>query len=293
VYLKAPGLEAASRRRVARADVVVHQRGIPIGGDFVPHAIPRHSLLTALQFSSSRLLLCLFAGASLHAQTAEELVQKNLLAHGGIDRIKSITSLRVTGRLQQGSMAAQVGHEAMAPNLIRATFTLQGMTEIQAYDGATGWKISPFEGRKDPELIGEDDLRELVEDADFYGPLVDYRAKGNKIEYLGHDTIDGDDAHKLKVTLKNGDILYYYLDPETFLEIRVEKAQFIRGAVRETFREPGSYKLVNGVYYPFASEFGNKQRPGDTTKITIDKIEVNPPMDKKHFEMPEAPKGGR
>ena len=229
--------------------------------------------------------------ALLHGQTAEELVQKNILAHGGVEKIKAIKSLRMTGRLQSGSFTAQVGRDAMAPDLIRQTFTIQGMTEIDAYDGSVGWKISPFEGRKDPEMLGDDDMRQLVEDGDFYGPLVDYQAKGNKIEYLGHDTVDGDDALKLKVTLKNGDIAYYYLDPETFLEIRVENVRYIRGSVQEDFRESGSYKLIGGVYYPFSLETGSKQRPGNTTKITIDKIEVNVPLEKKLFQMPEQPKG--
>ena len=239
------------------------------------------------------LLLGLSCAVLLHGQTAEELVRKNLLAHGGIDQIKSVKTLRLIGRLQSGSFTAQVGSDAMAPDLRRETFTVQGMTEIDAYDGSTGWKISPFEGRKDPELLGEDELRQLVEDADFYGPLVDYQEKGNKVEYLGHDSVDGDDAYKLKVTLKNGDIAYYYLDPETFLEIRVENVRFVRGAVQEDFREPGSYKLSGGVYYPFSLEYGSKLRPGSSTKVTVDKIEVNVPLDKKRFQMPEAPKGGK
>jgi hypothetical protein len=140
--------------------------------------------------------------------------------------------------------------------------------------------------------MGDDESRQLIEEGDFYGPLVDYKAKGNKIEYLGHDTVDGDDAHKLKVTLKNGDIFYYFLDPETFLEIRVERVRFIRGAVQEDFREPGSYKLVGGVYYPFSLEAGSKLHPGNVTKITIEKIEVNVPLEKREFQMPEA-KGGK
>jgi len=231
--------------------------------------------------------------AILYGQTADELVQKNLLAHGGVEKLKSIKNYRMKGHMQAGSFMAKVGQDSMAPNMIRQTFTLQGMTEIDAYDGTVARKISPFEGRKDPELLGEDDMRQLVEDADFYGPLVDYQAKGNKVEYLGHDTVDGDDAFKLKVTLKNGDIVYYYLDPETYLEIRVENVRFIRGAVREDFRETGSFKLINGVYYPFSMETGNKQRPGDTTKISIDTIEVNVPMEKRLFQMPEPPKGAR
>jgi hypothetical protein len=240
-----------------------------------------------------QIVLATALAIALHAQTAEELVNKNILAHGGLEKIKSIKSLSMSGRFQSGSFTAQVGRDAMAPNLLRDTFTVQGMTEIDAYDGSIGWKISPFEGRKDPELMGEDDLRQLVEDADFYGPLVDYQQKGNKVEYLGHDTVDGDDAFKLKVTLKNGDLAYYYLDPETFLEIRVENVRFIRGSVHEDFRDPGSYKLAGGVYRPFSLEFGSKQRPGYTTKFTYDKVEVNVPMEKGHFQMPEAPKGGR
>ena len=131
---------------------------------------------------TSQVLLAAFSAVLLHAQTAEELVQKNILAKGGMEKIKSIKTYRMTGRLQQGSFSAEVGRDSMAPDMIRETFTLQGMTEIDAYDGAVGWKISPFEGRKDPELLGEEELRELVENGDFYGPLVDYQAKGNRVE---------------------------------------------------------------------------------------------------------------
>jgi len=237
------------------------------------------------------IVLFAIAGA-LHAQTAEDLVKRNIAAHGGIDKIKAIHSFRMTGRMQAGSFTAQIGKEGLAPNMLRQTFTVQGMTEIDAYDGATGWKISPFEGRKDPELMGEDDVRQLMEDADFYGPLIDYQQKGNKVEYLGHDTVDGDDVLKLKVTLKNGDLMYYYLDPETFLEIRIESVRYIRGAVQEDFREPGSYKQAGGIYFPFSYETGSKQNPLNTTKLTVDKIEVNVPLEKSHFQMPET-KGGK
>lgn len=229
-----------------------------------------------------------FAGL-LAAQTAEELVSKNLTAHGGLDKIRALRSLRMTGKLQQGGFTAQVQLDSMAPDLVRQTFTIMGMSGISAYDGTIGWRIMPFGGRKDPEMLGEDDLRGMQDDSDFYGHLANYREKGNTIEYLGHDTVDGDDAFRLKVTLKNGDIVYYYLDPETFLEIRTESTQFIHGSVRETYSEMGSYKLVNGVYFPFALESGNPRNPGETSKITIDKIEANAPIDAAEFKMPAAP----
>ncbi len=227
--------------------------------------------------------------ALVSAQTADELVTRNLQAKGGVDKIKALRTLRATGKLQQGSLTAQVSADSMAPNLLRQNFTIQGMTQIQAYDGKTGWKIAPFEGRRDPELLGEEELRDLVEDANFTGPLVDYQAQGNKVEYLGKDTLDGDEVHRLKVTLKNGDIYYYYLDPETFLEVRMEKVQFIRGAKHESVIECGSYKLVAGVYMPFTYEVGSKQHPENWSKITYEKIEPNVKLDPAEFKMPAAP----
>ena len=233
-------------------------------------------------------LAIVFTTSLLAAQTAEELVAKNLQARGGIEKIKAIKTLRMSGKLQQGSLTIQLSQDAVAPSFLRQMATIQGMTQIQAYDGSAGWQISPFGGRKDAELLGEDDLRGLVEDADFYGPLVDYKTKDNRVEYLGHDTVDGDDAYRLKVTLANGDIVYYYLDPDTYLEIRTEKVQYIRGSIRESFTNLGSYKLVAGVYYPFSIESGSKRSPEDAAKIALDKIEANVSIPAQEFKMPAA-----
>jgi hypothetical protein len=242
-----------------------------------------------MRASLTILFVTTFAGLAA-AQTAEELVARNLQAKGGSEKIRAIRSLRMTGKVQQGGgFTAQISSTGVAPNLYRRTFSVQGMTEIQAYDGSTGWHVSPFGGRREPELLGEDDLRGFVEDADFYGPLVDYQKKDNRVEYLGHDTVDGDDAYRLKVTLANGDIRYYYLDPETYLEIRIETVQFIRGSVRESFVNLGSYKKVEGVYFPFSIESGSKQHPEDTSKTTIEKMEANVAVDPRDFKVPAPP----
>ncbi len=231
-------------------------------------------------------LLCMVTAAS--AQTAEELVAKNLQAKGGVDKIKAVNTLKMTGKAYFG-INVDVSQEQKRPDMLRQEFTVQGMTQIQSYDGNVGWQISPFQGRRDAELMGEDDTRDLLDEADIDGPLVDYQAKGNKVEYLGHDLVDGDDAYKLKVTLKNGDIVYYYLDPDTFLEIKKEKQEYIRGSVRESEQLLGSYKQVAGVYYPFSMEMGQKGG-GDLARYTIESIEVNTPIEDSYFKMPAAKK---
>jgi hypothetical protein len=224
------------------------------------------------------------------AQTAEELVAKNLAAKGGEEKIKALKSLRMSARYQEADgFTAQVSQDAKAPNLLRQSFSLQGMTQVQAYDGAIGWQINPFQGRRDAERLGEDDMRDITEDADFYGPLVDAQAKGETIEYLGHATIDGDDAYKLKVTLKNGDVYYYYLDPDTYLEFRTERQQFIRGSVRQQISEFGSYKQVGGVYMPFVITTGRRKDLANASTITIASMQANVPVDEQAFKMPAAP----
>jgi outer membrane lipoprotein-sorting protein len=228
-------------------------------------------------------------GYTAQAQTAQDLVAKNIEAKGGMAAIKAITSLRAEGKSETQGIVIMVGYDQKPENLIRQTSTIEGMTQVQAYDGSVGWQINPFQGRRDPEMMGEDDTRALVDGADFYGPLVDYQKKGNKIEYVGHQTIDGDDALVLKVTIKNGDILNYYLDPDTYLEIRTERLMFIRGSVRESFSNLGSYKRVNGVYFPFSIESGSERNPGNDLKTTITKMEANVTILDSEFKMPVEP----
>jgi hypothetical protein len=232
--------------------------------------------------------ILLLLASSAAGQTAEELVAKNIEAKGGMQKIKAINSVHMDGRYEQQGIVARLVVDQKAPDFIRNQVSLQGMTQIQAYDGKEGWQISPFQGRRDPELLGEDDLRDLAESADFYGPLVDYQQKGNRVEYLGKDSVDGDDAYRLKVTLKNGDIIYYLLDPDTYLEIRTEKQEFIRGSIRESITRYGAYKLVNGVYYPFTMEQGAKRDP-NPAKITFARIVANGAVPTAEFAMPVAP----
>ena len=237
------------------------------------------------------LAVCCF-GASSFSQTADELIAKNIQARGGIDKIKAIKTIRMTGKFEGGGgFTASVGQENQRPNLIRQTFTLQGMNAVTAYDGTTGWQIQPFGGKKDPELMGEDDLRDLVLDADFDGPLVEYKEKDSTVEYLGHDVVDGDDALRLKVTLKNGDIIYDYLDPDTFIEIRKEIQQLIRNSVRDHVVGLGSYKPVAGVMFPFSISSGPKNHP-DSQTDTVQKLEVNVTIDPADFALPASLKPG-
>src|SRR5262252_1550989 len=99
--------------------------------------------------------------------SADQIIAKYVQRVGGMDKIQAVNTLRRTGKLTQsnGSEAIVVS-ENKRPNKVRQDFTLQGMTAISAYDGTTGWRVSPFQGKKDPEAMSEDDVKGMVEDSD-------------------------------------------------------------------------------------------------------------------------------
>jgi len=223
--------------------------------------------------------------------TVDELVSKNIEAKGGADALHALQSLRLSGKLlvNEGQIELAYLQTKERPGELRAEATLQGMTQVEAYDGKEGWKISPFQGRKDPEKMSADDLKPLMEDAEINGPLVDWKAKGSTVDYLGTEEVDGTLAHKLKVVRKNGDLSFVYLDPDHFLEIRVLTGRVKHGAYEEVETDLGDYEKTAGVFVPTSIESGRKGDP-DKQKIIIDKVEANVPVDDAIFHFPPAPK---
>jgi outer membrane lipoprotein-sorting protein len=223
----------------------------------------------------------------LYAQTADDIIAKYVAARGGMDKIKSVNSIRMMGRMVMGPMEAPLVIVMKRPDQVRVEFTLQGMTAISAYDGTSGWAIMPFMGKKDAEPIAADELKELQDEADMDRPLVDYKAKGHTVELLGKDKVEGTDAYKLKLTHKNGDVDTIYLDADSYLEIKEEGKRMVRGSEQEFETSIGDYREVGGLMFPFALDSGMKGSQ-ERQKITMDKIELNVPVEEASFKMPAA-----
>lgn len=239
----------------------------------------------------SVLVMCLFAQSAL-AVTADELAIKNVEAKGGIDKLHALQTMRLSGRMRIQGDTIELGYVTLVkqPARIRYEASLQGLTQVQAYDGTQAWQINPFQGRKDPEKLSADDAKGLGEDAaDFTGVLVDYKSKGYRLDYLGTEDIDGTDAHKLRVTRPNGDSTIVYLDPDHFLEIRLVNRRIEHGVPVETVTDFGDYEQVEGVYVPFVQESGLKSS-SDRQKVQFERAEANPSAPESAFQFPAAVK---
>ena len=232
--------------------------------------------------------LALF-GISATAQTADEIVAKYIKTVGGADKIQAVKTLRRTGKfIGGGGFEAAIVEENKRPSMVRQEFSLQGLTGVNAYDGKNGWKIEPWQGKKDAEPLGEEEMKQIVEDSDFDGPLVNYQQKRNKVEFVGMEPVEGTDAFKLKVTLANGDVRYYYMDTDYYVPIKIDTKRMIRGAEREYETSLGDYKEVAGWYLPHSVEV-NAKGSQNKQKVAYEKIEANVPIDNSRFSIPATP----
>jgi hypothetical protein len=228
------------------------------------------------------------AGPDALAYTAEELVAKNLAAKGGLENLRAVHSLRLEGKMlvNGDTIELTVVTLVMRPDSIRYEAEIQGLTQVQGYDGRLAWQINPFQGRKDPEKLSADDAKGMGEDAaDFLGTLVDYQGKGYTLEYLGSEDIDGSPALKLRVSRQNGDTTFVYLDPDQFLEVRTVNRRIEHGVPHETINDYGDYEKVGGVYLPFAIDSWTKGTT-DHQKVQYDKAQANVAIDDGVFRFP-------
>ena len=226
----------------------------------------------------------------LCAQTAEEVVSKYVTARGGADKIKAVKTERITGTISFGPDAeGPFIVERLRPLKMHMEITLNGQTLIRTYDGkSAGWIYNPFSAKPEVQPMSEADLKSIFDEADFDGPFVDYKAKGNQIEFVDKADVQGKAAYKLKLTNKNNDVSYFYFDADTYLILKWEGARKLAEhdvpweSIFHDFRD------VEGVKYPFLIE---SDSPGtdQTQRITAEKIEVNVPIDESRFGKPKPP----
>jgi outer membrane lipoprotein-sorting protein len=229
---------------------------------------------------------------SLSAQTAEQVVSNYIAARGGLEKIKSVKSERVTGTISFGTDAeGPFLVERQRPLKMYMQITLNGLSLIRVYDGkSAGWIYNPFPPNTNStvEAMTDADLRNIFDEADFDGPFVDYKAKGNQIEFVDKEEVLGKTAYKLKLTNKLGDVSYFYFDASTNFLLKWEGDRKIGGQNYpwESFFQ--DIREINGLKYPFVIE-SDSPGTGQRQKISAEKIEVNVPLDAARFGKPNPP----
>jgi outer membrane lipoprotein-sorting protein len=243
---------------------------------------------------SSRILLALFFFSALinfsPAQTVDEVIDNYANAVGGIEKLNSVKTLRISGKFLSGNFEIPFTQTISVPDKILIEMTMQGLTMKQACDGTTAWMINPFQGSKEPEKMTEEQTKYIKEQADFVGKLVNYKEEGCTVELMGKEDMEGSDVYKIKLTDKDADVTYYYIDASNYILLKESTKRKVKEKEIDAETYYSDYKPVDGILIPMALETKSSLGRGGSQKVQIDSVEFNISVDDSIFKMPEEKK---
>ena len=269
------------------------------------------------------------SGAKL---SAAQIVDNNVAARGGLQAWRAVQTMTLAGKLgaggnqratlqlpTQGQASVSTGRSSRPmlpqrpvdevqlpfvmqlrrPRKLRFELQFNGQTAVQVFDGTNGWKLRPFLGRRVVEPYTVDEMKTTSMQADLDGPLVDYAAKGTRIELAGMEQVEGRDTYKLKLTLKGGEAMHVWIDAQTFLEAKMEgQPRRLDGVDHPVEVYLRDYRPVSGLQVPFLLEtrvlpvsktvLGVKDPPVPPERTIIERVVVNPKLDEALFSKPEV-----
>ena len=228
---------------------------------------------------------------ALAEQSLDEILAEYIEARGGIKAIESTQTMKTTGKMMMGPMEAPFAFTFKAPNKIHTTFELQGMKGIQAFDGEKGWQVMPFMGKPDPVLMSEDELKQIEDQADIQGPLINAEAKGTILELIGNTEIEGTPVIEIKETKKNGDVIHVFLDEEYKLEVMSRAKVKAMGQEVEAETYFSDYKQVGEYNTPVAHSMSIKINGAPAQNLNFENVEFNIEVDDSLFVMPTVESG--
>ncbi|GAB4016830.1 outer membrane lipoprotein-sorting protein [Spirosoma koreense] len=229
---------------------------------------------------AAALALCVSAGA--YAQTLDEIVDKHVAALGGIDKLNSVKTLYTERSLSLQGMDIPTKSTVLVGKALRTESLVMGNSMIMVVDGTSGWMVRPamMGGTGDPEEMPADQLKQQLGQLDPFGPLVNYKEKGNQVELVGKEKVDGKDTYHLKITTKAGQAFDEYLDTSTYLVSKVSST--MNGQPGEIMLS--DYKDKDGIKFANTMEMATPQA-GNLT-FTTEKVTINPPVDEAIFKKP-------
>lgn len=245
--------------------------------------------------------------------TAEQVAGKNAAARGGVKAWLAVQTMSMTGKMDAGRIkppAKPVGVmekgrrpkpviqeegklvelpfvlEMQRPHKTRLEIEFAGQTAVQVFDGKNGWKLRPFLGRREVEAYTPDEMKSAEQLQDMEGVLINHAAKGTKLALDGMEQVEGKDAYKLRLTMKDGQVKHIWIDAKTFLDVKMDGTRKLNGKPRTVATYFRNYKSVDGLQIPHLVETSVEGIRG-SEKINVEMVAINTKLEAKRFAKPE------
>lgn len=228
-------------------------------------------------------LMTFMAISFICAQDLDEILDNHFETIGQ-KHLLNVKSMQATGKAAQMGMEFPFTMMTKRPDKLKLIIEVQGSEIIQAYDGETVWAINPMTGSADPLDVTGPEADGLIESSDMDGQLWKYKEKGHQLELEGTEEVEGTEAFVLKLTKKNENIDYYYMDQESYLILKIKSKTIMNDSEVEAEALFSNYQEVEGYIMPFTIE----QRYAGQTAMTImmDEVKINMELDDTIFSKP-------
>jgi len=223
-------------------------------------------------------LLLLVSVNAVKAQTVDEVVDKFLAAVGGKEKLMALNSIKMDGNLNTQGFDVGVVVTVLNGKGARTDISVPGMSEgYRIVTPTKGWNFLPFQGMTGPEDAPEDQVQASQSQLDLQTPLLNYAAKGHKVELQGTEKVDGADCYKLKITYKNGKMATLFINTTTYYRVKSISKTNVNGQEMDVETTYSDFKkLPEGYVFPFS-------QTNMSGTITFTSIEINKPVDEKIF----------
>ena len=193
------------------------------------------------------------------AQTAKEIIDKNIELSGGLTSWKLLNSVLLQGKVILGVKDEYpIKIYQQRPNLTKTVLTINGKdTAIEGYDGTKGYAMNYATNKLQvyPEYVSES----------FDNDFIDWENKGFEAKYLGKEKVGDIYCHKVELT-KNVNKNFYYFDTKSFMLLKEIK--------KEETLNYSDYKKVGNLVMPFRIESASTKKDGDYVML-LNKVEIN------------------
>jgi hypothetical protein len=233
----------------------------------------------------SMISMCfLLIGSQLSAQTLEDVLKEHFAAMGQEQVLKTKT-MKATGKFLQSGLEISFVQMAARPSGIRVEVSIQGLTQIQTYNGKEGWSINPFAGVSEPQPMSEDEMKSMKYQSDMDGMLWNWKEKGFTVTLDGQEEVEGTNCNKIKIVTPEGDIYTNYIDTDSYVLVRTHAKAKVQGNETESDTYFSNYMMIEGMAVPGKSV--TKQNGQEIYSIITEKVELNIELDPSIFNKPE------
>jgi hypothetical protein len=158
-------------------------------------------------------LLALISVLSAKSQTLDEIIDKNIAAMGGKDKLLALNSLVMEGTMNFNGQSLPVKITQINNKANRVEITINGMMNFIIQTKDSGWNYFPIQGQTKPEAMPAAVVKESADALDIQSEFLNYKEKGHTVELVGKDDVDGTECFKIKVITKSGMEQTLFIDP--------------------------------------------------------------------------------